>query len=131
MTLTLHPPTVHFPIALLLVGSILELWALRRPNSDWLIASRLMLRLGWWFALLATLTGFSTLAFNPERIQRDLGWINGHAVTSLLIVGVYWRLAIGRPGAPQLRQRLLLLGVGLIVLTGWLGGRLAYGLGWR
>ncbi len=90
-----------------------------------------MLQLGWWFALLATLTGFSTLAFNTERIERDLGWINAHALSSLLIVAVYWRLVIGRPVAPPLRQRLLLLGVGLIALTGWLGGRLAYVLGWQ
>jgi uncharacterized membrane protein len=131
MTITLHPPTVHFPVALLLVGSILELWVLRRPNADWLIASRLMLRLGWWLALLAVLTGFSTLIFNAERIQRDLGWINAHALTGLIIVAVYWRLAIGRPVAPPLRQRLLLLGIILIALTGWLGGRLAFGLGWR
>jgi uncharacterized membrane protein len=131
MTLTLHPPSVHFPVALLLVGSILELWVLRRPNSDRLIASRLMLRIGWWFALLATLTGLSTLVFNRERIERDLGWINAHALTSLIIVAVYWRLVIGRPVSPLLRQRLLLLGILLIALTGWLGGRLAYVLGWR
>jgi len=131
MTLTLHPPTVHFPVALLLVGSVLELWAAHRPNPDWLTASHLMLRLGWWFALLATLTGLIALAFNTERIERDLGWINAHAFAGLMIVGVYWRLVVGRPLSTQQRQRLLLLGIGLIGLTGWLGGRLVYGLGWR
>lgn len=81
--------------------------------------------------MLATITGLVTVASNIERAQRDLGWINMHALASLSIVALYWRLVSGRRLAAASRQRLLLLGIGLIVLTGWLGGQLATTLGWR
>ncbi|HYF62531.1 MAG TPA: DUF2231 domain-containing protein [Herpetosiphonaceae bacterium] len=122
----LHPATVHFPIALLLAGSALELWAGTRERADLLGAARLMLRFGWWAALAATLTGFATLAFSWQSAQAVLGWINAHAATSLIIVDVYWRVALART-TPQARRRLLIAGSALIILTGWLGGHLAHG----
>ena len=123
----LHPSTVHFPIALLLAGSALELWAARRERPDLIAAARLMLRLGWWAALAATLTGFATLAVNWQRAQATLGWINAHAATSLIVVAVYWRVALPRTTA-QSRRPLLIAGAALIILTGWLGGHLGHSL---
>ena len=117
----LHGPTVHFPIALLLLGSWLELL---RPHSEreQLIAA-FMLRWGWWSALLASLTGLLSVAWRWQRLQAQPELLNTHAATSLLILGVYWRLVSGQP--PVTKRRLwLCCGCGLIVLTGFFGGRL-------
>ena len=127
----IHPATVHFPIALLLVGSLGELWAMRRDRADIVAASRVMLSIGWWTALVATLSGFVTLALEWQRAQTYLDWINAHAATSLIIVGVYWRIVLGKPQPATTRRTLLIIGSALIVLTGWLGGYLAHTLNWR
>lgn len=123
----LHPSTVHFPIALLLVGSAIELWAGPRQRPDLLAAARWLLRIGWWAAMAATLTGFATLALTWQSAQAVLGWVNAHAATSLIIVGVYWRVALART-TPRARRNLLIAGSALIILTGWLGGHLAHGI---
>ncbi|GIV97035.1 MAG: hypothetical protein KatS3mg057_1692 [Herpetosiphonaceae bacterium] len=47
----LHPFTAHFPIALLLTASALELLALRRGDGGQQIV-QLLLRIGWWAALI-------------------------------------------------------------------------------
>ena len=132
--MSIHPASVHFPIALLFVGSALELWRRRKPGpapDAMLAASRLMLRIGWWGALLAFATGLATIALDLDQTQRLIGWINGHVAASLAIIGVYWRLGLSRPLPDRTRVILLALGMALIVLTGWLGGALAHDLNWR
>ncbi|MBP8251426.1 MAG: hypothetical protein KAX40_03620 [Herpetosiphon sp.] len=129
MTFSLHPQVVHFPIALLLIGSVLTILGLRRDRSDWLTISAFMLRLGWWTALLASATGLLTVALNFAQAQRDAAWVNAHAATSLIIVWVYWQL-MPRANRPP-RQHLHGFGIILIIVTGWLGGHIAHDLGWR
>jgi uncharacterized membrane protein len=67
-----------------------------------------------------------------------LSWVNAHAAMGLAIVFVYGRLLLQRRRSPGLLHdaaqrrgylRLLVVGVLLVLLAGWLGGRLVYGLG--
>ncbi|HEY1013892.1 MAG TPA: DUF2231 domain-containing protein [Herpetosiphonaceae bacterium] len=124
----LHPATVHFPLALLLAGSLIELLA--RPESPWRASAGHMLLLGWWGAVAAALAGMLDAGLRWERTQELLGWVNGHGLAGLAIVAVYWRLTLGRRQSEPARRRWLAAGVGLLLLTGWLGGHLVYGLGW-
>jgi uncharacterized membrane protein len=64
--------------------------------------------------------------------------VNAHAAMGLAIVFVYGRLLLQRRRSPGLLHdaaqrrgylRLLVVGVLLVLLAGWLGGRLVYGLG--
>lgn len=124
----LHPATVHLPLALLLVGSLIELRA--RPESPWRASAVHMLLIGWWGALAAALAGMLDAGLRWERTQALLGWVNGHGLGGLAIVAVYWRLTLGRRQPAATRRRWLAAGIGLLLLTGWLGGHLVYGLGW-
>ncbi|ABX06158.1 MAG TPA: hypothetical protein DEF47_15750 [Herpetosiphon sp.] len=123
--MSLHPQAVHFPIALLLVSSILTLWNERRPHHELAITARWCLKIGWWSSLLAVMTGILAAALAFDQIRQQLTWINSHAVVSLSLVAVYWRLVLGKPLPAAAQKRRHLLGIGLIVLAGWLGGQLS------
>lgn len=129
MNILFHPPTVHFPVAFLLIGSIIELNAARWPSPGLQQAAAMMLRIGWWSCLLALATGLASIALDWEFAQQQLGLINAHALTALLLTGLYWRIVIARPPLIGVaRRRLLGLGVACIIVVGWLGGRLVEAL---
>lgn len=129
MNILLHPPTVHFPVALLLIGSIIELNAARWPSLGLQQAAAVMLRIGWWSCLLALATGLASIALDWGFAQQHLGLINAHAATALLLTGLYWRIVIARPPlVGSTRRRLLSLGIACILGVGWLGGRLVEAL---
>ncbi len=147
LTVTLHPAVVHFPIALLLVGSaaaLLYLYGLRRaglvPFSWWLLL------LGWISALAAILSGLLAQSGLPPRAPyRDtLNWHIGTgmavAVVYAVLLYVWWlrRPREGRPSAQQLLDDagarlwvtiLLVIGMLLVVASGWNGGRLVFEFG--
>jgi uncharacterized membrane protein len=67
-----------------------------------------------------------------------LNWVNAHAAAGLAIVGVYGRVLLLRRRQPGILAdararrgylRLLVVGVLLVLLNGWLGGYLVYTLG--
>jgi uncharacterized membrane protein len=128
MSYPLHPFSTHFPIALLLTASALELWGLRagREPEAWV---RQLLRLGWWAALIALASGTVDLARQLAKVQEALGWINAHVGLSLATLAIYGRLAFRRSLAPRQRARLHLLGGALLLLGGLVGGHLVYALG--
>ena len=73
-----------------------------------------------------------------ERSTDALAWINAHAASSLTLTFVYWQAWQIRRRNPRIldlpgqrRGYLVRLGLGaaLIVLSGWLGGHMAYALG--
>ncbi len=147
----LHPATVHFPIALLLVGSFLALVQMFRPvRVDLHGTSWLLLGLGWVSALAAVLTGLlAQSGLPPDAPYRSV--LNWHIGTGMGLVVLYgfvlyrgWlyrsaralaqRARAGRnihdllddPSARPWLAFMLFLGMLLIVASGWNGGSLVY-----
>jgi uncharacterized membrane protein len=151
MSLTIHPATVHFPIAFLLLASaagLLHLYwrplALLRTLTWW------PMLFGWGGTLVAILTGLLAQSpLPPDAPYRSI--LNWHISTGLALwvlygLLLYWQwLFLKKPAhrrtmvkaetltdlleLPDARLRLtvlLLVGIGLIVASGWNGGQLVY-----
>ncbi len=143
MSYPVHPFTVHFPIALLLVNGLLTLLYLRYGERSLETSAYHCLLIGWCGACVAVVTGLidawrqlarPEVALAPALINR----VNAHAVTSILVVVVYGRALLQRRRQPDIlhdtqRRRgylgLLLVGALLLLITSWLGGYLVYALG--
>ncbi len=134
----LHPRLVHFPVALLATGSILALVYLlgwRRPALP--VAAWLMLLLGWLGIFPAVVSGLvdRNAALDDPAV---LAVMNPHIAAGFGLLIVYGLLLYERLRAPavldQPRRRiwllaLLLAGLALLAVEGWLGGKLVYDLG--
>ncbi|MFN8439772.1 MAG: DUF2231 domain-containing protein [Caldilineaceae bacterium] len=155
----LHPASVHFPIALLLLASISALFYLYGKRLQLLLTLVWpLMGLGWIAAIGAALTGLITQRGLPPQApyQSILNW---HISTGLAQIVVYGLLLYQRWRYPLLaKQRarrrgersadasnlatpdellndsasriwitlLLLLGIVLILASGWNGGRLVF-----
>jgi uncharacterized membrane protein len=134
----LHPRLVHFPIALLTTGSVLALVYLlgwRRPALP--AAVWLMLFLGWLGVFPAVVSGLVDRNAAPAD-PAVLAVLNPHIAAGFGLLIVYGLLLYQRLRDPAVldwpRQRvglvaLLLAGLALLLLEGWLGGKLVYDLG--
>lgn len=154
MLTTLHPAVVHFPIALLLLGSacaLVYLYGPRRPEL--LILTWVPLFLGWLATGAAILTGLlAQSGLPPDPPYR--GVLNWHIGSGMALAVVYavllyrWWLQRSRgqssgkaasvKRAPKPRELLddasargwvtllLLIGILLVVASGWNGGKLVY-----
>lgn len=146
LTVTLHPAIVHFPIALLLVGSATALLYMVGPRRPELVTcSCWLLLLGWIGALAAILSGLlAQSGLPPQAPYRST--LNWHIGTGMAVAAVYgallylWWLRRPRENASPAASRgllddpkartwvtvLLVLGMLLVVASGWNGGRLVY-----
>jgi len=138
----LHPPLVHLPIGLLVGNAILTGLYLRRGDRSVEVAAYHCLWLGWlllWPAVISgTYEALRELAATSPARTDALGWINAHALAGCLLLVVYWQAWQQRRRQPDVlddrrarRSYLarLALGLLLLVVDGWLGGQLVYGLG--
>lgn len=151
----LHPATVHFPIAFLLLASGAGLLYLYwRPLDLLRTLTWWPMRLGWLGTLVAMLTGLlAQSGLPPDAPYRTV--LNGHITSGVALwvlygLLLYWqwlflkkpaRRSKPTPAEPALpmptdllqvaavKLRLtfmLLIGIGLIVASGWNGGQLVY-----
>jgi uncharacterized membrane protein len=148
MPINLHPATVHFPIAFLLLASGAGLlYMYWRPLEVLRTLTWWPMLLGWLGAFVAMLTGLlAQSGLPPEAPYRaTLNWhiTSGLALWVLYGLLLYWQWlyqkkpprrtqAVTPPDLlqqPALRWRvtlLLLTGIFLILASGWNGGKLVY-----
>lgn len=155
MLLNIHPATVHFPIAFLLLASgagLLHLYW--RPLDVLRSLTWWPMLLGWLGTLVAMLTGLlSQSGLPPQAPYRAI--LNWHITTGLALwvlygMLLYWQWLCLK--SPTRRQRsakqtsavpppsdllqqtqarlrvtlLLLMGITLVLASGWNGGKLVY-----
>ncbi len=129
----LHPRFVHFPIALSLVGVLFLVLGLLRHQERFTGYGQWSLLLGWLGIMAAMATGLIDQAGAPQEAA-VIAVINQHitAGVALLIasgLALYWPLRYKKLWTTSARWgylALLLVIVLLVLLEGWLGGKLVY-----
>jgi uncharacterized membrane protein len=145
----LHPAVVHFPIALLMVGSVAALWYQYRqplPALRWTIW--FLIATGWLASVAAVVTGLFSQsqlpAGAPFAVVLNLHITAGIGVMLLYGAILYraWLAAhprrrnrrepssaidlLDRPAARGWLTLAWLAGIALLFLAGWNGGELVY-----
>jgi uncharacterized membrane protein len=125
----IHPMLVPFPIVLFIGTLVCDLVFWRTGNRDWAQATPWLLAFGIGFAAAAAVTGVIEF-LGDHRIPRLHGawWhATGNAVIVVLETVNLW-LRCGRDLEVILPTGLLLslVCVGLLAVTGWIGGKLVY-----
>ena len=128
----IHPMLVHFPIGFLVLSFLLDLVSLVFPEVPGLLCgSFYAMLLGIIAALLAAVPGI----VDYSEIRRDHpGKVvaTRHMILNLMVVAIYginlWirSSALSDPKISLLPFLLSIIGIGLLSVSGYLGGRLVY-----
>ena len=131
----LHPLIVHFPIALLIVGTIVEIFALKYKEKL-SVTGTILLTVGLITGIVSYLTGDSAEHFAEMHFGEVEGLIHQHeemAELSLIAFGIATVLKWITMFTPKFKKALLALVIvfsigGSIALgiTGHLGGKIVY-----
>ena len=130
----LHPAVVHFPLALVVVAAMVEVWAILRRDGHISSFAVTAVRFGALFGVAAAASGW----FNPEAA--DLAGSTDlflHRWTGIVLAAILVVLALGaglarkRVGQPAVRwwRSGLLVGALAAVGVGSLGGDMVHGEG--
>lgn len=134
----IHPFVVHFPIALIPLGALLDLYALWRGGKIWHQFAYTTLTLGVLCAMIAVLTGNAAAAehWGREGVKDVLSAHENWATGTLLlgIALVLGRLPMHLRGDVDRRKWILytvgsIIGGALVLATGYYGGLLVYQYG--
>ncbi len=131
-----HPRVVHFPIALSIVGALFIVIGLLRRQERWTGYGQLSLLLGWVGVMVAVVTGLIDQASAPQDAA-VAAVINQHITAGIALViavglALYWPLRNKKLWSTPARWgyiALLLAIVALVLIEGWLGGKLVYQFG--
>lgn len=125
----LHPMLVPLPITLLATAAATDMLYLGTRDKGWAKTSRWLLRAGVMSAGIAAPFGLTDFVTVPEARRHAAGWI--HLAGNVTVLGLASANLALRAKRPE--KRIFPLGVslsvgtaGLLLLTGWFGGELAY-----
>ncbi len=137
-----HPLIVHFPIVLIPLGVVVDVFALVKGRGEWHVFAYSLTVAGTFLALVSVLTG--NMAVESYRAQQDLlAPIESHEDVATLALLLMLAVVLGRMPL-QLQRRFegwalkawvgaAVVGSGLVWLAGLYGGELVfeYGVGLR
>lgn len=128
----LHPMLVHFPIGLFLLSFLLDLGSLLFPSVPYLIRdSFYAMLLGVITALIAAVPGFvDYTTIRGDHPGKRIA--TAHLILNLVVVAIYG-INLGLRSSTLAASKISLaplvlsfLGIGLLSVSGYLGGRLIY-----
>jgi uncharacterized membrane protein len=128
----IHPMLVGFPIGLLVTSLLFDVIALLTSESSLAVAAFYMIGAGVIGGLVSAVFGLIDWLAIPLRTRaKGIGlW---HGLGNVVVVGLFILSWLNRRDAPQAPEAaaliLSLLGVGVMGITGWLGGELVDRLG--
>lgn len=131
-----HPRVVHFPIALSTVGALFIVAGLLRRQERWTGYGQISLLLGWVGIMAAVVTGLIDQTHAPQDAA-VAAIINQHITAGIALViavglALYWPLRNKKLWSSPARWgyvALLAAIVVLVLIEGWLGGKLVYQFG--
>lgn len=124
---SLHPATVHFPLALLLMAALTEFFIMARRTSEREAAVKIMIYGGAAGAVVSALFGWihTGLWFGGNTVMQLHRW-NGMLIAAL---GLAAALIASRNPQSRLALRVALFPIAALLLAqGYMGGELAHGL---
>jgi uncharacterized membrane protein len=124
----IHPMLVPFPIAFLVGVLATDLAAMATGDAFWWLAAKWLLAAGLVMGALAAVFGLIDFLTIPRARTGHAGWVHflGNA-TALVLALVNLLLRLGQHEAATGGELALSVIVVLVLLvTGWLGGELAY-----
>ena len=124
---SLHPATVHFPIALLLMAALTELFVMARRTPEREAAVKIMTYGGAAGAVGAALFGWihTGLWFGGDTVMQLHRW-NGMLIAALGLAAAW--IAYRNPQSRIVLRLTLFLLAALLIVQGYMGGELAHGL---
>lgn len=123
-----HPAVVHFPVALLLVGFVLDLVGRKRENHSLARAGWYNISIGLLALIPTTITGIAAmlrLGF-PLEGPMLVHLIGG--IASIVFSGASWAL-MNRADRPKVYTALALLAIICVAVTGHFGAEMVFGSG--
>jgi uncharacterized membrane protein len=128
----IHPMLIVFPLGLLSMAVIFDLIGLATGASYWFGIAFYLIAAGVIGGLAAALFGWIDWFAIPTRTRaKNVGLVHGLGnVAVLVIFAVSWLMRRDAPEFPAITAILLsLIGLGLALVTSWLGGELVGRLG--
>jgi uncharacterized membrane protein len=124
----LHPAVVHFPIALLTVAALLELWQAVRRKPELARATPLCLVVGAVSAIVAALFGwFLDDSDGAGELMALHKWIGIASAGVAFVAALLLLVAAVSSGARNVFRVVLFTVAGLVGAAGYLGGELVFG----
>lgn len=124
----LHPLLVHLPIGILLLAILFEWLPARKPYKAIRRSIRFILWIGFLSAVVSGITGY-TLSQSGEYESEAVKW-HQYSGIALIIFSFVYAWARGQKQLRPIFKLLSLVALGLLTITGHLGGSLTHGEGY-
>ena len=125
----IHPMLIPFPIAFFITAFVCDLVFWQTANPGWADATLWLLGAGLIMAALAAVAGLTDVLGEPQiRAMNEAWWHAGLNVLAVLIELYNWYSRYMDGSAAIVPTGLILsaIVVGLLVVTGWLGGHMVF-----